>query len=505
MLKLSISGRQIIPLLSLLLLATAAVLLDGSSTDAVVLLVSLSVLVVCTLPAILQKTYRIYEPLTFVIASVLLGCSLKAFYLVSFYGSNETIDGKLLLDLNIGNLIFGALVLLCGLSFFSVGYLYAGVFKFKRNDLAKKAWSFQRAVLWSTVLLMISASGFFAFIVSSGISFDGIDSLSAKRFRDDDGVVTASRTGSLHYLYYRMALLAKLPLYVLFIIKLKRGFSMISLPGFLLLSSGFLSVFVPFFVNNRAGILLPMVDIGIISLMVLGRLNLKIAISTGLLAIGFVIIGGLLRSEAGFSGIYDQIFGGRYLVDLTKTAHIVNAFSSSEDRLQGITLMSWLFQILPFLQHPNPELMNMGFYLGYEVFGYLGSGVPPGVVAELFINFGWLGVTLGMALVGFALKSLYLKYGTALSSSEYVLIYALASTRLTIFLFNNGVSIALLKTGLDLVALLGLFFMIRVSQSAQQRINQRVRKRIPKPMRRPRPIPRPRIRVPVDNQRELAS
>jgi len=41
MLKLSISGRQIIPLLSLLLLATAAVLLDGSSTDAVVLLVSL--------------------------------------------------------------------------------------------------------------------------------------------------------------------------------------------------------------------------------------------------------------------------------------------------------------------------------------------------------------------------------------------------------------------------------------------------------------------------------
>jgi len=478
MTRFAINGRQMVPALGLMLLATGAVVIEGSRVDALILLVSLSALMVCMLPAVLQKTYQPYEPLTFVIASVLMGCTLKAFYLVFFYGSNETIDGKLLLNLNIDVLVFGSLVLLCGITFFTLGYCYAGSLKFGRTQVKNSSWSYRKIVGWSAVVTAISALSFIVFAFMVGASINGLEGLSAKRFRDDDGAVTASRSGSVDYLLYRLALLAKLPLYLLFIVKLKRGFAMLSVPGLLLFVAGFLSVFVPFFVNNRAGILLPLVDVGIITLMILGRLNLKLTAIVTVIGLSSVVVGGLLRSEADLGGFYDQIFGGRYLIDLTKTAHIVNAYASGDNFLHGITLISWIFQVIPFLEHPKPEMMNVGFYLGYEVFGYVASGVPPGVIAELFINFNWVGVSLGMLLIGFLLKAFYMKFGTALNNSEYVLIYALASTRLTIFLFNNGVSIALLKTALDLIALLGIFVLIRTKVRTRQAA-------APQPIRRP--------------------
>ena len=430
-----------------------------TNDDAIVMAIAVASLVAVLAPAVLRSDYRVVEPLTFVIASVVLGFTLKAFYLVAFVGDNDTVDEKLLLGLSIGSLEFGGAVILIGLVAFVCGYLV--IKNARRKNRNQTNWSISRLVIVSAVLTFISLVGFIVFVLKIGASFDGLDSLSAKRFRDDDGAVTASRTGTLDYLLYRIALLAKFPLYLMYIYWIKTRYKMFSFNGAVLISSGMLALFVPFFVNNRAGILLPIVDLIMLGALMTGKFNLKFVISVGSAAVLLVLAGGYLRSGGDFSGIYDSVFGGRYLVDITKTAHIVNYFNDTNDYFFGVTLISWIFKLIPFLSPPSLEFENLGFYLGEVVFGYLSSGVPPGVIAELFMNFGWTGVVLGMFAVGAGLRKFYEAYGQSVTDIESLLIYTLVCTRFTIFLFNNGFSIAILKTILDVVVVYGIFHVVR--------------------------------------------
>ena len=452
---------------------TVVILLVGvglfarTNADAIILSIAVAALVAVFAPVALRNDYQLVEPLTFVIASVALGFTLKAFYLVSNVGNNVTIDEKLLLGLNIDSLEFGGGVILIGLLSFAGGYLIVKKARPTRRNRKKTNWSTRRLVLLSALVTAIAFIGFVFFVFSIGATFDGLDSLSAKRFRDDDGAVTASRTGTLDYLLYRIALLAKFPLYFMYILRLKTRYKFFSFNGSLLILSGALALFVPFFVNNRAGVLLPVVDILILSALMTGKVNLKFILTVGTIAATLVFAGGYLRSGGDFSGIYNQIFGGRYLIDITKTSHIVNYFHDTQQYLLGLTFVSWIYKLVPFISPPVPELENIGFYLGNVVFGYQSSGVPPGIIAELFMNFGWSGVVIGMFCVGVALRKFYDVYGRSIKDVEALLIYSLVCTRFTIFLFNNGFSIAILKTTLDIVVVYIMFILLR---------NKRVRK-----------------------------
>lgn len=447
--------------LSVIVLMIGVALFASSNADAIVLSIAVASLAVVLAPAIFTTNYSLEEPLTFVIASVVLGFTLKAFYLVAFTGQNVTVDEKLLLGLNIQSLVFGGIVILTGLASFSVGYLFVRKHKTRKRARPGRIWSTKKLILWSTFITAVSFIGFILFAISIGAVFDGFDSLSAKRFRDDDGAVTASRTGTIDYLLYRIALLAKFPLYLLFVHWILTRFPFFSFVGAMMFFSGFLALFVPFFVNNRAGVLLPIVDLVILGVILTGRVNLRFLISVGSIAAVLVFAGGYIRSGGDFSGFYNQVFGGRYLIDITKTAHIVNYFNDTGDWLLGLSLVSWIYKIFPLFTPPLPELQNIGFYLGYVVFGYPQSGVPPGIIAELFINYGWYGLVIGMFLFGVLLKKIYVVYGLNATNIEQSLVYTLICTRFTVFLFNNGLSIALLKTALDLIALYMVFILVR--------------------------------------------
>jgi len=234
----------------------------------------------------------------------------------------------------------------------------------------------------------------------------------------------------------------------------------------LLIASGFMSIFVPFFVNNRAGILLPMVDATIITYMVTQRINWKAFFIVGG-ALGVLVLAGTaFRAGGSVSGIYDQMFGGRYLIDVSKTAHIVSYYQDTGAYHYGSTLVGWIYKLIPGLTPTSLDEANLGFYLGFNVFGYAASGVPPGIVAETFINFSWPGVVIGMFVLGMVLKLFYVHLGLRARTPGAVLIYALLSTRFTVFVFNNDLSTAILKSILDLIVLLALLKVINVRRRA---------------------------------------
>lgn len=438
----------------------------STSVDVVLLLTSILSLIVVSLPILLSRTYSPVEPVTFIALSVLIGCTLKAFYLVGGVGQNALIDDKLLLGLDLGSMVIGSGALLLGLSSVIAGYMVVPTGHAGARRRSPYVWSYNRVLIVSVLLTVSSMLALVVFALRMNISIDGLDSLSAKRFRDDDGAVTASRNGNLEYLLYRIALLAKFPFYLLVYIQITRGFRWVSIPGLLLIASGFMSVFVPFFVNNRAGILLPMIDAAIIAYMVTQRVNWKAVLVVGSGLSVLFLAGTVFRAGGSVNGIYDIVFGGRYLIDVTKTAHIVGYYQDTGAYHYGSTLLNWMYKLIPGLTPTSVDESNLGFYLGFNVFGYIASGVPPGIVAETFLNFGWPGVVVGMFVLGMALKLFYVHLGLRARSPGAVLIYALLSTRFTVFVFNNDLSTAVLKSILDLVVLIALLRVINVRRRA---------------------------------------
>jgi hypothetical protein len=56
---------------------------------------------------------------------------------------------------------------------------------------------------------------------------------------------------------------------------------------------------------------------------------------------------------------------------------------------------------------PGKPLIHSGPIIGTEVYGTRVAGIPPGLVAEMYWNFHWAGVILGMILVGIFLRWIY--------------------------------------------------------------------------------------------------
>jgi oligosaccharide repeat unit polymerase len=425
---------------------------------------SLALLMLLT-PIFINKHYSISEPLTFVIISFLAGTYFKSFYLL-LNSSNDVVSNKLLLGLDISELTYGSLVILIALSMFTFGYL-TNLPKLPIPKIIRSYdSSFNKVIFFSVLFLLLSFTSFYLLVNTLNVSFSSVSDLSAKRFQSDD-TTSASRLNDSAYYFYRLSLLAKAPMYILFYYKIKNNISWRSLLGTLLIISIFINMFVPFFVSNKAGMILPIADLLMISFLLRRKVNMKRVLLLGFVIINLISIVATIRGGDSVSShsFYDKAFGGRYFLDITKTAHIINAIPDKIEYLNGLTLISWINPLLPFsMKFPlDVSPSGLGFYIGGEVFGNPYSGVPPGIIAEMYMNFGIIGIIFGMLLTGILFKTIHSSLSYYLDSSSLaVIIYAIIMVRMPTFLFNNGVAVTILKISADLI--LVLIFMILVKK-----------------------------------------
>ena len=92
--------------------------------------------------------------------------------------------------------------------------------------------------------------------------------------------------------------------------------------------------------------------------------------------------------------------------------------------------------------------------LATRIFDETGNNVPPGIIAEMYINFGWLGLIIGMFAIGYLLRFVYNSFLNQHGSIIVQVIYAIIMVRMTVILFNSDFGTAMLKTIIDLVPLL---------------------------------------------------
>ena len=128
------------------------------------------------------------------------------------------------------------------------------------------------------------------------------------------------------------------------------------------------------------------------------------------LALSFV---GLVRQSGGERSIgagevvdaiavtYDQAMQGAYFLDPAKTATIIDQTSERDLFLYGTSFVNFFFFPIPRVLWPEKPQIRIGPYVAQVLLYYNNqSGAPPGGIGELYMNFGWAGIVVGMALVG---------------------------------------------------------------------------------------------------------
>ncbi len=206
----------------------------------------------------------------------------------------------------------------------------------------------------------------------------------------------------------------------------------------------------PFFVSNRQGVMFLIIRMGIVWLYLRGEPAPRKALAVAVVSV--LLFGSMLalrrdrtswqgfRREVGVQGLLETTVGGRHFLDLTKTAHILDGVPRLVEFQYGRSFVTWLVAPIPRSLWPSKPKIGVGGDLA-PIFGTVWTtGVPPGIVAELYLNFGILGILVGMLLAGALLRSLYVTLRPRFPEPAFVLIYAFLSTRIGLGMLSASVA-----------------------------------------------------------------
>ena len=407
-----------------------------------------------------KKVVYFLDPVVLLLMAVYLGVVFKIPYLIA----NPHTMNYLLLGKDKSIFVEGTVYIYIACVFFIAGVVSQQLNSFRRHSRVSSygyKWNLSRFRLLSLILLALSLMSTVLLISDIGLSSLS-DSFSQKRFQDLDD--RTSRLTSSLYIYYKISLISKFTLYSSFVYLIVENSTssnrMNYFPKLVFIISFVISMATPVMLSARAAAGLAIFDIILIALAAGYKFR-----KSHLVAIGLMIVIPFAYATAERSGadinfnIFASLFDHRYFLDLTKTAHIINYFREAGEYYYGESLIGWLFLPIPSSVVDNkPWFIEVGLYLGWVVFGFQGLvGVPPGFVAELYMNFGLLGICFGMFFLGYIMQLLFSVYIRDTKNIVMIVMIAMLASRFFIFLFNSDFGTFMIKNILELVPM--MFFL----------------------------------------------
>ena len=402
-------------------------------------------LAVTAIPLALGRGGDLAEPIWFVLLLVAVGVTAKAFYVI--LGPPRRVS-FLLLGKDPVDLLPASLAVAAGLLCLALGYLCGNV-RWRLPGAARLEAGEVDLRRFVGVVGILTVTGLLAFVVFASrfeISLDSLAALSSKR-----RVLLWESQSYLVHGYLRWgALLVEIAFYLVFARWAASGRRLLSRFGLVVVLFGLAAAAFPFFVSSRQGVIFLIIRMGVIWLYLRGEPAPRKALAVTL--IGLVLFGSMLalrrgksdwrgiQEEVAVSGLLEATIGGRHFLDLTKTAHIIDGVPRLVDFQHGKTMVTWLVAPIPRSIWPDKPGIGAGDELR-RIFGtYWGTSVPPGIVGELYLNFGMFGVLVGMLAVGLLLRSIYATLQPRFPNPAFVLIYALLSTRIGLGMLSASVS-----------------------------------------------------------------
>jgi oligosaccharide repeat unit polymerase len=285
-------------------------------------------------------------------------------------------------------------------------------------------------------------------------------SLTQKRFKDIEGGA-ANRFLSPMYWSYKVLVLSKIPFYLaLYAYAIGYKAKLLYVIGF---CSFLVSIFIAVYFSNRSEILMIFADLILIYYAVIKAspfTNPRIIFIVVLFLLSFVWLTLARDGGMGIAELLRAFFEQRYLLSPEK----IGAIAMIGDDVYNLF---YLKSYIGFLLLPSSDLSEPFRWLHYNVaentFGiYTGSAVPPGGIAEAFINGGYIVL---MALSGvfglfIALLSSMIRVSLRLYRYDVLILTLIFSNRFVFFFLNTELGTALLKASFETLIMFLIFKLV---------------------------------------------
>lgn len=425
------------------------------------LVIALSFLIV--LPAALAAGHRdvkdVFSPLK--IYTYILIISSPLFSVYVFFFAIDWKYGYALFWQEFIDLIPGIFLIAFATFTMIAGYYAAGTSYFKLgNRTARANFSKKKLIILTIITLCISIFAGYMFSLDVNYAASLEENVLARKSVHESTVGISVRGSALtHWRFLGISLphgMIIVYLTLVWVGKVRASKYDYVLMGLLFISASF----IPFIASSRT----PILEILVVMVMVRHYLVKKIALSR-VLVIGFIImivigsLGELRRNPdqlalSSFATSFESVVASQYFVDLGKTSIIVNRVPDQVDYLYGSSLMSVFLAVIPRQIWPDKPVVRIGYYVGQNIIQLDNqTGIPPGFIAEIYLNFGYWGIFPVFIVLGLVLAKLY---NTVRREQNYV-------TTLLYVLSVVTISLSLLSTDLTYAILQAVFYFIPIA------------------------------------------
>jgi hypothetical protein len=407
--------------------------------------------------------------------SAFVAVFLRAIY-ISFDIPNEEIINRIFLaDRPKEFLLWPMVVLIGGMATTALGYML-GPKTAGRTRLAVLRgdhWSERRLTLALVLLMAVAITGVVLFVKNTvGVLL--LENISAHRG------LARELSEYRAYGYLRlMASMSDLVCYLAWARMMMNRSRRWRYRGFFLLAV-LSSLFFYAFTSSRGGVLIIFVNLTAIAYFLRGkRLNFKLMLPFAVIGLYLLKVLTAIRewgieeafARAKFSPLrlFDPIVFTTNLIDVSKTAHIMNAIPRLLDYQLGKTVALLALAWIPRDLWPDKPVVNVDNTLGMAISGttlYGSSGLPPGIVAESFWNFGYPGIVVGCFLLGFLLRWVDTNFREHWRNRNAVLLYVLAFMQLGVAFAGSSAGSSLAEFALVLLPLALVLHAITVTPKA---------------------------------------
>jgi oligosaccharide repeat unit polymerase len=428
------------------------------SNDFFLIFFPVCIIVLLSLPIFLQKKTDYFSIWSWMLYSAVLGVFLRCTYIYFEIPDYEKIDTIFLRGNPKSFLLPAMLLIFFGLSFMVLGYLSTTKkLKLRGKVFVQDNWSKKRFFICSFFLLITSIIGLALFINEQGGLFS-LESISSYR-----GVSDTLSEAAPHAYLRLLVSFSGINLFLLtaWLIKYKKSRT---LAYFLWAMSFIVFIFFNFYVSQRGGIVFCMVQLIALSYYLQNYKLPKIKLLIGLL-VGLSIFQ-LMTNLRGVKDVENEKVTFSLIkalepavlttnmIDVSKTAHIIDAIPTKINYQYGATLTTIFFAWIPREFWPDKPVTNVDNTIGIKVFGatvYGSDGVPPGIFAELYWNFWIPGVFIGCFLIGFLLKLINQTFLSNIAKTNVVIIYVVNFMFLGLSFVGSSFSSVLIGTLLTFV------------------------------------------------------
>jgi len=443
---------------------TAGVVAWACANDqAIYAAVGMVTLLIMISPFLIIKKYDLFCPWTFALLAVGILATPQAVCTSFNFPSAESIDQMMLLGKDPEYFLYPAIVYLLGWACLTFGYfgfqnLSVRSVKISRDFSKKNA----TIVLGLSLLVSLVATAAYMQVTGAGSSTQ----ISSKRTTIETLDVGASDQRQHGYLRY-FGKLSAVSFLVVYSYLLTRREKLSILETSVVVIAFVSACVFPFYSSSRAQVCwVILYGLGINYYLRPNNFRKKVVV-VGLLGMALFISMSFLRASerseaienASLAASFEKVILNRNGPGFSKTAQIINHIPEPLDFQLGKTIAVWFLAPIPRELYPDKPLIHTGPIIGTTIYSTRVSGVPPGLIAELYWNFHIPGVIFGMFLMGFSMNRIYSHFRSYdLSPGIVVPVYLFAVTPIMFKALSNSLGVGVVMQSLDLFTIVTVIF-----------------------------------------------